>query len=88
MPIALLHILAAIMLAIAGAGTAEAACTTSSQSLTFASSSSYAVRSGSIANVSGLAGLACSGSLLSALGGGYARATVTSANGFQLKNGG
>jgi spore coat protein U-like protein len=67
---------------------ANAACTSSSQSMTFTSGSSYDVRSGSIANVSGAAGLACTGSLLSILGGGYAKATVTSANGFKLSAGG
>jgi spore coat protein U-like protein len=87
MPVMLLRILAALALALGWGTAAQAACTPSSQSLTFLSGSSYAVRSGSITNASGQAGLACTGSLLSVLGGGYARATVTSANNFQLKNG-
>lgn len=87
MLVALLRIFAALALALGCHGAAQAACSTSSQSLVFTTGSSYDVRSGSIPNASGLAGLSCTGSLLSVLGGGHARATITSANGFQLKNG-
>jgi spore coat protein U-like protein len=78
----------AICMLIGLCSAANAACTSSSQSLTFTSGSSYDVRAGSIANVSGSAGLSCTGSLLSILGGGYARATITSANAFKLSAGG
>lgn len=88
MPLILARLIGMILIACGFCTAANAACTAASQSLTFTSGSSYDVRSGSIANISGLAGLACTGSLLSLLGGGYARATVTSANGFKLSTGG
>lgn len=83
----LLRIALALVLVLGLGSAASAACTASSQSLTFAQSSSYSVQSGSIATVSGAAGLSCTGSLLSVLGSGYARATVTSTNGFKLTKG-
>ncbi len=88
MPLILARLAFVILLALGFCTGANAACTSASQSLTFTSGSSYDVRSGSIANVSGSAGLSCTGSLLSLLGGGYARATITSANGFKLGAGG
>lgn len=71
-----------------GGGVANAGCTTSSASLTFAQSSSYAVQGGAAPQVSGAAGINCTGALISVLGGSYARATTTSANGFALKTAG
>jgi spore coat protein U-like protein len=83
-------LLLALLLALGWAGAANAGCQVSAQSLTFASGSTYDVKSSSVANVTGKAGLACSGSVLNVLGTGYARATMTSANSFVLKgsNGG
>lgn len=72
----------AMGLTLAGAG--EAACSVSSPAMTFASGSTYDVRSSSVAAINGPAGLACTGSVLSVLGTGFARATMTSANGFKL----
>jgi spore coat protein U-like protein len=86
MPVILRLLLAGLLIA-GFTGSGEAACTTAAQSLTFTPGSSYDVRAGSIQNASGNAGLSCTGSLLSVLGSGYARATVTSANAFKLDNG-
>jgi spore coat protein U-like protein len=72
---------------LAFSSSAHAACTTSSASLTFAPSTSYDVRASAVAQVGGSAGLSCTGSTLSLLGGSYAKATVTSANGFRLSAG-
>ncbi|CAN5246202.1 spore coat U domain-containing protein [soil metagenome] len=78
-----------VLLAICGfVGVAQAGCTTSSGAMTFTPSSSYDVLGGAVQSVSGSAGLACTGSTLSLLGGSYARATITSANGFKLSAGG
>jgi len=88
MPLILARLAFMVLVAFGFCTAANAACTSSSQSLTFTSGSSYDVRSGSIADVSGSAGLSCTGSLLSVLGSGYARATMTSANGFKLGAGG
>lgn len=78
------HVLAAVALLLwaVSAGPAMAACVTSSGAVAFASSSSYAVRGGQVTAVSGAAGLACTGSTLSLLGGSFARATVTSTGNF------
>jgi spore coat protein U-like protein len=81
-----IRLLVALFLACGFASVASAACTTSSGTLAFASGSTYDVKSSSVANVSGSAGLACTGSVLNVLGTGYARATMTSANGFVLKS--
>lgn len=80
-----------VLLALIGltglAQAAEAGCTTGASAITFTGSGSYDVRNGVVANTSGGAGLSCTGTLLSLLGGGYARATVTSDNGYKLKLG-
>lgn len=68
------------------AGAAHAGCTASSTTVNFANSSSYAVQDGSVAPVTGQAGLSCTGSLLSVLGGSHARATISSARGFKLQS--
>ena len=44
------------------------------------------MKSSSVANISGTGGRACTGSVLNVLGSGYARATMTSLNGFTLKS--
>lgn len=80
--------LLAFLLMLVGAGAAHAGCTTGSTTMTFTPSSSYDVQAGTIAQVSGSAGLTCTGSTLSLLGSSYAKATVTSANGFRLASGG
>lgn len=87
MSVILVRILVALGLLIGLGSAAQAACVTSSQSLTFTSASSYTVQSGGITVISGAGGLSCTGSLLSVLGSGYARATITSAKGFKLGNG-
>ena len=79
---------ASLLLLLLCSGTAFAACTTTSSTLTFAGSSSYDVRAGSVQQVSGPAGLTCTGASLSLLGGSSAKATITSANGFALVAGG
>ena len=66
------------------ASPAIAGCTTSSTALTLAPSTSYDVRGGTVPSVAGSAGLSCTGTALSVLGGSYARATITSANDFRL----
>ncbi|MEH3047328.1 spore coat protein U domain-containing protein [Sphingomonas adhaesiva] len=71
--------------AVGYAAPAEAGCTVSSGAATLASSTSYDVRAGTVPVVAGSAGLNCSGAAISLLGGSYARATVTSANGYVLK---
>jgi len=70
------------------ASPAYAGCSTSSSQLVFATSTSYDVRTAAVAQVAGSAGLSCTGSTLSLLGGSTAKATVTSANGFKLVAGG
>ena len=87
MPVMLLRLLLALLALCSFASASEAGCSTSSTALAFASSSSYAVLAGSVVQVSGTAGLSCSGSALSVLGGSYARATITSANNFKLSAG-
>jgi len=77
------------LLALLGAASpAYAGCSTSSSTLTLAPSTSYDVRAATVAQVAGSAGLSCTGSTLSLLGGSYAKATLTSANGFKLTAGG
>jgi spore coat protein U-like protein len=68
------------------AGPAAAACTVTSSSAAFATSSSYAVRQSGVAATSASAGFRCSGSLITVLASNSARATMTSANGFRLSN--
>lgn len=63
---------------------AHAACQVSNGSATFAASSSYAVQANSVAQIVAPAGFSCNGSLITVVGSSYARATVTSANGFRL----
>lgn len=82
----LTYLLCALLLALGFAGAANATCLVSSPSLGFATGSTYDVKSSSVANISGKAGLTCSGSVLNILGTGYARATMTSLNGFTLKS--
>ena len=81
-----MRLILALLIALGLAGAANATCTTSAQSLTFASGSTYDVKSSSVAGISGKAGLACTGSVLNILGASYARATMTSTNGFVLKS--
>jgi spore coat protein U-like protein len=96
MPVSLRHLsfvrlLLALLLICGGAGAASAACTFSSPPLNFTSGSTYDVKSTAIAQISGAAGLACTGSVLNVLGASvYANATVSTANTFTLKgsNGG
>ncbi|MBP2511878.1 spore coat protein U-like protein [Sphingomonas sp. PvP018] len=68
-------------------GPAFAACTTSSGALTFSPVSSYDVRGGTVPQVAGSAGLSCTGSVLTLIGGNSARATITSLNQFRLVKG-
>jgi len=68
-------------------GPAFAACTTSSGALTFSPVSSYDVRGGTVPQVAGSAGLSCTGSVLTLIGGNSARATITSINQFRLVKG-
>jgi len=85
--IASLRLLFAMLGMMLVATPALAACVTASGALTFAPVSSYDVRGGTVAVVSGSAGLSCSGSVLTVLGGNSARATVTSLNQFRLVQG-
>jgi spore coat protein U-like protein len=78
----------AILLALGGASAAQAGCSTASSTMTFAPSSSYDVRIGPIAQITGSAGLTCTGSTLSLLGGTTAKATFTSTKNFVLTAGG
>ena len=82
-----LCLMLAILLALGGASAAQAICTTSSPSVIFTPGSSYDVQAGGIPSTSSSAGLSCSSPTLSVLGTSYARATMTSANGFLLSNG-
>lgn len=79
--------LAALIVAMVAAAPANAACTIGSGNAAFGTGSSYAVRQNGIAATSTGAGLRCNGSVITLLGGNSARATMTSANGFQLKQG-
>lgn len=88
MPLKLLRLAFALFLWCGISTAAEAACTTSSGPITFARSSSYDVLAGSVPQVSGSAGLACTGAVLSLLSSNTAKATVTSANSFKLSAGG
>lgn len=84
------RLLMALFVACGLAGAAQATCTISSPTPTFAPGSTYDVKSGSVAAISSPAGLACTGSVLNVLGTSYANATMTSANNFVLvgSNGG
>ncbi|MBA2934772.1 spore coat protein U domain-containing protein [Sphingomonas sp. CGMCC 1.13654] len=81
-----MRLILALLMMLGLAGAANATCTTSAQSLTFASGSTYDVKASSVANISGKAGLSCTGSVLNILGASYAKATMTSLNGFVLKS--
>jgi spore coat protein U-like protein len=81
-----MRLILALLIALGFASAANATCLVSGQSLTFASGSTYDVKSSSVANISGTGGLSCTGSVLNVLGTGYARATMTSLNGFVLKS--
>lgn len=83
----LLRRMLALLITLGGASAAQAICSTSSPSVTFTPGSSYDVQANGIPSVSSAAGLSCSSPTLSVLGTSYARATMTSANGFQLSNG-
>jgi spore coat protein U-like protein len=83
----LIRLLFVLLTACGLAGAANAVCTTSSPTLTFAAGSTYDVKSSSVSNISGSAGLACTGSFLNILGTGYANATMTSLNNFVLSDG-
>ncbi|WP_156680825.1 Csu type fimbrial protein [Sphingomonas profundi] len=79
----LLAVLAGLLLA----GPAQAACTLASATTAiFAPASSYDVRSGSIATITAPQSFACNGSIISIVASNYARATMTSTNGFKLRN--
>ncbi|USI71596.1 Csu type fimbrial protein [Sphingomonas morindae] len=82
----MIRLLCALLLALGTAGVADATCLVSSPSLAFAAGSTYDVKASAVANISGKAGLACTGSVLNVLGTSYARATMTSLNGFALKS--
>lgn len=79
-----MHLILAIVVALLMPSVAQAACTLGSGTLQFAATGSYAVQSGSVPATSGLGGLSCTGTPIVLLGGNHARATVTSARGFQL----
>jgi spore coat protein U-like protein len=81
-----MRLIVALLLALGLAGAAQATCKTSSPALSFASGSTYDVKSSAVASVSGSAGLSCTGSVLNILGASYAKAATTSANGFLLKS--
>jgi spore coat protein U-like protein len=68
-------------------GPAFAACTTSSGAIAFSPVSSYDVRGSTVPQVAGSAGLSCTGSVLTLIGGNSARATITSLNQFRLVKG-
>ena len=87
MPVRLIHRLIAALGALFLAQAASAGCTTAPGAVTFANSASYDVKAQVVPNASGAAGLSCTGTLLSLLGGGYAKATLTSVNGYTLTNG-
>lgn len=74
-----------IAAAVGYAAPAQAGCAVAPTAVTLAPSTSYDVRGGTVPMVSGPGGLSCSGAAITLLGGSYARATVTSANGFALK---
>lgn len=76
-----------LVLAFCAAAPASAACAVSASAAIFEASSSYAVRSGTIAPVNASAGFACNGSLITLLYTNQAKARMTSANGFRLANG-
>lgn len=87
MPVTLRPLLLVLAyLALFAAGEARAACAVApSSGMTFAPSSSYDVRAGSVAAVGAGAGFSCNGSIITLLGGARAEATVTSSNGFRLR---
>lgn len=77
----------ACALAIGMPGLAQAACTVSSANpVTFAPASSYDVRERTVAKVTGSAGFACNGSLISVVSTNTAQARATSASGFTLRS--
>ena len=82
-----MRFLIVLLAALCAAQAAYAGCITAPGAVTFATSSSYDVKAQVVPNASGAAGLSCSGTLLSLLGGGYAKATLTSVNGYTLTNG-
>lgn len=88
MSVKLLRRLISIALTLGLAGAAQAACVTASTTMAFQAGSSYDVRATAIPNSSSTAGLNCSGTTLTVLGGSYARATFTSANSWKLSAGG
>ena len=83
-----LYVIAAAIMLPGLTGAARAGCAVSAAAISFQTGSSYDVRDNVVLAASGLAGLACTGSGLSLLGGSYAKATITSANGFKLSAGG
>lgn len=83
----LLRLFFALVVLSIATGPAFAACTTSSGALTFSPVSSYDVRGGTVPQVAGAAGLSCTGSVLTLIGGNSARATITSLNQFRLVKG-
>lgn len=86
MRLTLLRLMIGLFAVLGSTGAARAGCTAASTTLNLGAPSSYSVLDSSVAQVSGQAGLSCTGNLLTLLGGGYARATFTSANNFALKN--
>jgi spore coat protein U-like protein len=84
-----LRILLALLVLLGVSARADAACQiTSPVSIGLTTSSSYDVKAGMIATVGSTGGFACNGSIISLLSANYARATMTSANGFKLSAGG
>lgn len=83
----IIRLLLALAVALLWGADARAACAVApATSLQFSDSSTFDVREAKVAPVSGTAGLSCNGSVLTVLGSDYARATATSANGFQLRS--
>ncbi|WBO23007.1 Csu type fimbrial protein [Sphingomonas abietis] len=87
----LIRLVLALLLACGFAGAANATCTFSSQALNFTSGSTYDVKAAAVAQITGPAGMTCTGSTVNVLGASvYANGSATSVNGLMLKgsNGG
>jgi spore coat protein U-like protein len=88
MPVTIVRLLVALLLAMLVPGAARAAiCTVSSPAFTFQPSSSYDVQAQTIPAISGSGGLTCSAPTIGLLTSSYAQATMTSQNGFNLTTG-
>lgn len=82
-----MRVILALIAAFLMPGVAQAACTVGPTTIGFGSNNSYAVLTATVAATSGPAGLSCAGTPVVLLGSNSARATVTSARGFQLGGG-